>query len=365
MTPRVLVSGTCLGQPMGGVVRHNRELLPRIAEQLRASGGGMEVLEGRVPIRFKLPDHVVVHRSGVPWLPTHRRALAESRALRTVLRESAQGGRPFDLVHTAHQPTPRGLGTPMTLTIHDLRSLDLDRTSLVRRALGRGVLARGVRAAARIGCVSEWMRSRIEAEFPAAQGKVRLIGNGADHLPLLARADGSARAAEPFLLHVGHLEPRKNLDLLVRALAVDPTLPRLVLVGTSRVDTPERLLGLAAALGVRDRIEFAGGAEDEDLARYYSSATCAVFPSRLEGFGIGVVEAQRAGCPVAVSSIPAHEEHVQEPSHRFGIDDPEGCARAIACASSGGPAPGAAAPRSWDACADAWTALLVEAAAAS
>jgi hypothetical protein len=45
--PRVLVSGVVLGQPMGGVRRHNAELLPRVARLLAERGGSLAVLEGR------------------------------------------------------------------------------------------------------------------------------------------------------------------------------------------------------------------------------------------------------------------------------------------------------------------------------
>jgi hypothetical protein len=45
--PRVLVAGTVLGQPMGGVRRHNQELLPRVARRLAARGGALAVLAGR------------------------------------------------------------------------------------------------------------------------------------------------------------------------------------------------------------------------------------------------------------------------------------------------------------------------------
>ncbi|QDV08923.1 Glycogen synthase [Planctomycetes bacterium Poly30] len=358
--PRLLISGVCLGQPAGGVRRHNAELLPRLARILEAGGGRLAVLEGRVPITFDLPDSVEIFRSRVHWLPAPMRAAGESKALKDAIESAAAAGRPFDLVHTAHQPTPRGLPLPFTLTIHDLRSLDLDRAPFVRRLIGGKVLTRATQEAAAIFVVSEWMQSRVAAEFPWTESKLSVIGNGVDHLPVLAR---SPDAAAPFLLHLGHIEPRKNLDLVVRALALDAGLPPLVLAGSPKGNTGTELLELAASLGVQDRIRIEEAPDDARVAELYARATCAVFPSRLEGHGIGPLEALRAGCPVAVSRIPAHVETLGETAEFFEVEDPEGCARALRAVlrdlglrDRGVPAP----PRfqTWDDGAEAWAAGL-------
>ena len=205
--PRLLVSGVVLGQPMGGVRRHNAELLPRLAERLRAAGGGLGVLEGAVPIPFELPDTVERIPSNVPFQPPHMRALAESRALRAALAAAAAAGRAFDLVHTAHLPAPRALGVPVTRTVHDLRSIELERAPFVRRLIGGRVLRRAFEGARAVGVVSDWMASRVVEEWPFLEGRVHVIGNGADHLPVLPR-----QPEDPgFALHVGHVErqPRR------------------------------------------------------------------------------------------------------------------------------------------------------------
>ncbi len=71
--PRVLLSGVALAQPMGGVVRHNLELLPRLARLLADAGGGLTILEGRERIAFELPGIERV-ASDVPPRPPFARA---------------------------------------------------------------------------------------------------------------------------------------------------------------------------------------------------------------------------------------------------------------------------------------------------
>ena len=53
--PEVLISGVLLNQPLGGVLRHNAELLPRVAALLESAGGGLSVMEGPKPVGFPLP----------------------------------------------------------------------------------------------------------------------------------------------------------------------------------------------------------------------------------------------------------------------------------------------------------------------
>jgi len=357
--PRVLVAGAVLGQPMGGVRRHNAELLPRVAARLAENGGGLAVLEGATAVAFDLPAPIERIPSRVPARPVPVRAALEARAIAAALEAEKAAGRPFDVVHTGHLPVPRGLGVPLTWTVHDLRSIDFRSAPFVRRHLGGKVLARAARTAARVGVVSASMRARLLEFAPDLEGRVDLIGNGVDHLPILPREPESER---PFLLHVGHVEPRKNLEVAVRALAAAPELPRLVAAGGAKGDGAERILALARDLGVRDRVELAGDVSDPELAALYARAAAAVFPSWLEGFGLGPREALRAGCPVAASAIPAHLELDGVPS--FDPASPEGCADAIlrAMRGHGEPMRPAADLPTWSGCAARFVDMLESAA---
>lgn len=357
--PHVLVAGACLGQPMGGVVRHNHEILPRVARLLDAGGGALTVLEGREPASFPLPPPIARRPSGVPFQPAMRRAAKETRAILRALDELRSEGRPVDLVHTAHFPAPRALPVPMSLTIHDLRSLDFERAPFVRRFIGGRVIGGAVASAARIGVVSEAMAERVGLEFPDAAERVRLIGNGTDHLEPLPRDP----AEPPFLLCVGHIEERKNLGALARALAQDPELPGLVIVGRGKGAARVELERLAADLGVQHRIDIREDVDDDALAALHAGAACAVFPSLLEGHGIGPAEALAAGCPVAASDIPAHREVVGRSAELFDPRAPDRIPAAIRRAMSDGRRHVPAGGASWDLCAERFCAMLTEASA--
>ena len=67
--PEVLLSGVLLNQPLGGVLRHNAELLPRVATLLESAGGGLSVMEGSKPVGFPLPPSVRRLSTRVPANP--------------------------------------------------------------------------------------------------------------------------------------------------------------------------------------------------------------------------------------------------------------------------------------------------------
>ena len=142
--PRVLVLGTLLGQPMGGVRRHNAELLPRAAKILEARGGSLAVMEGREPVAFPLPARIQRIPTDAAAHPVLARFATEGRAARQVLANPP--GASFDLVHTAHLPAPRLSAAPFTITVHDLRHLE---ASGLRRSAAGALLLRALRRAGR------------------------------------------------------------------------------------------------------------------------------------------------------------------------------------------------------------------------
>lgn len=360
--PAVLVSGVVLSQPAGGVRRHNAELLPRLAERLASRGGRLAVLTGPEELPFALPNDVERIPTDVPAGPPLRRVLQEGRALTRAARAASDTGQPFDLIHTAHLPVPRTLPLPYTITQHDLRALQVEGAPFTRRFLARGVIGRAVQQASAVFTVSETMRSELVSRFRLDPDSVRVVSNAGDHFAPLPRAPKNDAA----LVAVGHLEPRKNLELLLHALATDTELPDLRLFGRAKPGEHERLTGLAQNLGVANRVYFEGPFEDEELPEIYAQAACVLVPSRVEGFGMVALEAQLASAPLAVSSAGALPEVAGEGVPQFAPDDVPGCVRAIhaALAQPGARlaehAQRASRPR-WDTSADAWAAGLARA----
>jgi len=124
-----------------------------------------------------------------------------------------------------------------------------------------------------------------------------------------------------YLLFVGTLEPRKNLDFLLKAwieIKDDHQDTWLMIVGTE--GNVFRAVDLAPDM---ERVRFPGYLNDETLAGLYASATLFVLPSQDEGFGLPALEAMASGTPVIVSDGGALPEVVGEAGMSFCLSDPD------------------------------------------
>jgi len=218
------------------------------------------------------PGYHVVHAHGYHALPALGAALSPCQSL--VFTPHYHGG--------GHTPVRRLLHHPY-------------------RVAGRHILRR----ARHIICVSRAEAGLVRAHFPPAAGRLRVIPNGVDTEGL--------RQARPYpgagtvFLCVGWLECYKNVGLAVRALALIDAPATLCVIG----DGPQGLAlrRLAARLGLRDRVRFLGHVSEQDLWRWYRTASVLIALSRHEAFGLTLREALAAGTAVVASDIPAHRAH--------------------------------------------------------
>jgi glycosyltransferase involved in cell wall biosynthesis len=119
----------------------------------------------------------------------------------------------------------------------------------------------------------------------------------------------------PYILSLCTLEPRKNLDLLIRAFsnlvqAHPNTDLNLVLVGTSGWKNDKIFQAVQENSQLKKRIVFTGYVPDQDLAPIYSGALTFVYPSLYEGFGLPPLEAMQCGTPVITSNSSSLPEVV-------------------------------------------------------
>jgi glycosyltransferase involved in cell wall biosynthesis len=120
---------------------------------------------------------------------------------------------------------------------------------------------------------------------------------------------------KPYLLSLCTLEPRKNLDLLIRAFsdfvqAHPDTELNLVLVGTSGWKNDKIFQTVQDNSQIKNRIVFTGYVPDQDLAPIYGGALSFVYPSLYEGFGLPPLEAMQCGTPVITSNSSSLPEVV-------------------------------------------------------
>lgn len=174
--------------------------------------------------------------------------------------------------------------------------------SLLFRWWYKVLLPRLVKRCVRIIAVSQTMASELTHHFALHPGKVMVV----PPVPWQALSDmpvGPDTAGRPFLLAVGAHDARKGIDRLVEWYRTrsDRSFHLVLLRGAGRAfRSPSPVQGPG--------IQVLGHVSDARLAELYRTALALVHPSAYEGFGLPVLEAMLAGCPVIATDLPALRE---------------------------------------------------------
>ena len=202
----------------------------------------------------------------------------------------ARAARGLDVLHCTTMRGPVRARPPVVVTVHDLALLRHPESFPAwHRQTGRLALRHGVHRADAVVAVSEFTRAEIVELLRIPEERIRIVPNGVD--PVFT-PDGPAASGD-YVLAVGTLEPRKNLERVVEAARI--------------VGVELRVVGARGWGGV-EVPGWAGRVDDAELAALYRGARCLVFPSLYEGFGIPILEAMACGTPVVTSRGGATEE---------------------------------------------------------
>jgi glycosyltransferase involved in cell wall biosynthesis len=235
-------------------------------------------------------DNVDVRALSAPWLNPwrfDRRVLWDQVLLPLYAARSGAS-----LLHATAGTMPLIRTLPTIVTVHDLawHRVQSHTRAYARTYFGK-LQARAYKHAAAIICDSNFSASEYR-ELIDLRAMVDVVYPGVD-----ARFAQIERFPDPspFALVVGTVEARKNLIVLIEALPSLPTL-RIIAVGPP---TPyaDIVRARAKELNVADRVDLRGYVEREQLDRLYACATCALIPSRYEGFGYALAEAMCAAVP--------------------------------------------------------------------
>ncbi len=255
------------------------------------------------------------------------------RHLRALIAENG-----YDLYHEPNF-LPMEMDLPTVLTVHDLsviRHPEWHPADRVRKY--DSSFLRGVRRARHFITVSETVRRQVIDLLNVPAGQVTAIHNGTHpHLRPMPENEASKALARlglrpGYLLHVGTVEPRKNLLLLMQAYCALPRLLRercpLVLVGGWGWRY-EKIASYHESHARHHGVRLLGYVPTRYLAALYNGARALVYPSLDEGFGLPAVEMLACGGAVLASDIEVFRETIGGQALLVPPDDADGWREAM------------------------------------
>lgn len=306
---RIGINGSALLSPLTGIGQYTKNL----AEALLASGEIdlwlFYLFAWSKEIRTEPIRNITKLKEFIKKVVPHPYLL--SRALQQFKFTDGARERHLQLYHEPNFLSHHFPG-PTVITAHDLSWIRFPETHPAERVeIMNRLFPRSVARADHVITDATFTRDEIIVQFGISPDRITAI-------PLAARSIFRPRTEEEcrkvlaeldltyrsFILCVGTLEPRKNLDFMIRTYAaLSPTFREkrpLVLVGMKGWLTSS-LESVMQALVASGQVRPVGFASDEELASLYASASMLVYPSLYEGFGLPPLEAMTSGTPVIVS----------------------------------------------------------------
>jgi glycosyltransferase involved in cell wall biosynthesis len=319
---RVLIDA--LGSTVGGGREYARHLIRELDRDPRGLSFTVLVAEGS---DYEAGgDGVDLQRVRIPRRPAALGLVVRSLYMQFALPALAHG---FDLLYAPTDMAPSVPGVPLVVMVQNLHIYDRRFYDNARLRLVHFLAARTLRRAERIVFPSAAAWEVVAARESLARERCVVVHHGfvADDIEERNPAPG-----ERYLFLPCAIERHKNIELLIRSLRhLDAPEIEVWIAGSTDTDPAYAgsLRRLAQDEGVADRVRFLGPLPHAQVLHHYARALALVFCSKLESFGLPILEAMASGTPIVASDLPVFREIAGDAVLYVPPDDPVALARAI------------------------------------
>jgi len=207
-------------------------------------------------------------------------------------------------------------GIYSVVTVHDLSFFPLAKYYPRSRRLFRQIIRLSVKYSNRVIAVSNFTKADIIKYIGPCENKISVIHESADAKFLNEPEPAQSAAIRKkygingkYILFIGFMEPRKNLERLLCAYSmIKDSIDYDLVISGGEGWWYEQTYRRVEELGISGRVIFTGYVEDAELPLLYRGAELFAFPSLYEGFGIAALESVFSGTPVLASNNSALPE---------------------------------------------------------
>lgn len=231
-----------------------------------------------------------------------------------------------------------GKGCKYIVTIHDLIFIHTPQYyHWIDRQIYNFKFRRACRCADRVIAVSEYTKQEIMHYYHTPESKIDVVYQGCDPVFSQEIEEGKLQEVkaryqlpDKFVLYVGSIEERKNLMLVAKAMAELNRRAAIHVVAVGRRTAyVDQIQDFLKAQGIDHLFHFYHQVPYADLPAFYKWASTFAYPSRIEGFGIPLLEAISSGVPAIGCTGSCLEEAGGPDSIYVNPDDAKGMADAI------------------------------------
>lgn len=331
---KIIIDGMIYSSaPTGGVYRYFNEIIPRLSAFPDTE---IKIFSPKNATSIPTGNHITVEKDRLPsgsWLPESelKKTLRKvKQRVNSFLMSKKFSGVKDSVFHSTYYTPSPWPSLPQVVTVHDMISELFPETYHLPHVRElRENKAKCLMTATRVIAISEQTKKDLQRIYNISASNIDVIYHGVDfelfsHKKEESNQKNILRKLEltsPYFLFLGGRLHHKNFSTLLKAFASRPLSKEYILAVAGTPWTQEES-ELIKSLNISSRLAWMPSLDETDLPTVYQNATALALPSYYEGFGLPLIEAMAAGCPVVASQSGPFPELAEGAAIFFDPFDP-------------------------------------------